>query len=197
MDVNGFAHSADDGPWCRDTRASSIAVRMQCGSIAAPQVRHRRTPGGSTPPAARIVHIHEHRFAVGGRPGGMTSPQYAHRCGCCECVAPVRAIVLAIHVRNGLNPPTGWQSRGLRTRQATRPCVHRDTGRPDRTFARHCGCVPTGRVREVRGRSRGPAVPVVTCRACRSACCRLLAGYRRGARGSPRRGGQARTRRGC
>ena len=100
-------------------------------SISAPQVGHRRTRGGSTPPAARIVHIHEHRLAVGGRPGGMRSPQYAHRCGCCECVALVRAIVLAIHGRNGLNPPTGWQSRGLRTRQATRPCVHRDTGRPD------------------------------------------------------------------
>ena len=74
------------------------------GSILTSHVGHLRSPDGSTPPAARNVHIHEHRLAVGGRPAGITSPQYVHRRGCCQCVAPVRVIVPTIHLRDVIEP---------------------------------------------------------------------------------------------
>jgi hypothetical protein len=61
--------------WVIRSRHSSEQYRRfacRVESISTLHVGHVRAPGGTTPPAARIVHSHEQRFAVGGRPGAMT-----------------------------------------------------------------------------------------------------------------------------
>ena len=164
-----FAHSADDGPWCRDTRASSIAVRMQCGSIAVPQVRTPANPG-RVDASCGADRAHPRAPLRGRRTSRwhdvaavrtplrllrVCGPRTRHRSSdpCSEWIEPADRVAVA-RAQDPASYPTLRPSRhrpaGQDVRQALRLRADRTCPRGAWTFSRPCrtcghmSCVPVG-----------------------------------------------------